>query len=63
MNILSSLLSFLREVKAEIRKITWPSRDDLIGTVTIVCMFTIAAAIVLSAMDAAFGTLIKRLIS
>ncbi len=60
---MNKILTFLNEVKAEIRKITWPSRDDLIGTVIIVCILTITFAALLGAMDAGFGALIKRLIS
>jgi preprotein translocase subunit SecE len=63
MSVILNLLNFFKEVRIEIRKITWPSRNDIIGTVTVVCLFTIFAAIVLSAMDAGFSFLIKRLIS
>jgi len=60
---MNKILTFLNEVKAEIRKITWPSREDLIGTVIVVCFLTIVFAILLGAMDFGFGALIKRLIN
>jgi preprotein translocase subunit SecE len=63
MSVILNLLNFLREIKTEIRKITWPSRDDIVGTVIVVCLFTLVAAILLSAMDAGFSSLIKQLIS
>lgn len=63
MSVILNLLNFFKEVKTEIHKITWPSRDDIVGTVIVVCLFTIFAAVLLSAMDAGFSSLIKRLIS
>ena len=59
---MNKILAFLNEVKAEIRKITWPNRDDLIGTVIIVCLLAIVFAMLLGAMDVGFGAFIKRLI-
>lgn len=63
MNVLLNLLNFFKEVKTEIHKITWPSRDDIAGTVIVVCLFTMFTAILLSVMDAGFSSLIRRLIS
>lgn len=57
------ILTFLNEVKAEIRKVTWPSREDLIGTVIVVCFLTIVFAALLGAMDLGFSALVKKLIS
>ena len=60
---MNKVFNFLTEVKAEIRKITWPGREDLIGTTIVVCFLTIVLASLLGGMDAAFGFLIKKLIS
>ena len=54
-------LKYLKEVKAELYKITWPSKDDLIGTTIIVCFLTVVFAVILGGMDAVFGSLIKKL--
>ena len=59
---MNKVLSFLNEVKAEIHKITWPGKDDLIGTIIVVCFLTVVFAIVLGGMDAGFGHLIKKLL-
>ena len=63
MNALRSALIFLNEVKAEIFKITWPSRDDIIGTVIIVCFLTLVFAALLGGMDFAFGLLIRKILA
>ena len=56
------ILDFFSEVKAEIYKITWPGREELIGTIIIVCLFTLAFSVILGAMDAGFSTLLKKII-
>lgn len=60
---MNKALAFLNEVKAEIFKITWPSKDELIGATIIVCFLTIVFAIILGSMDAVIGMLIRKLIS
>ncbi|MBD3273241.1 preprotein translocase subunit SecE [Candidatus Dependentiae bacterium] len=59
---MNKIFAFLNEVKAEIYKITWPGRDDLIGTIIIVCILTLVFAAILGAMDAGFSTLLRRII-
>jgi preprotein translocase subunit SecE len=54
---------FINEVRAEIKKITWPSRDELIGATIIVCILVLIFAAILGGMDALFTVLIKKIIS
>ena len=56
------ILDFFNEVKAEIYKITWPGREELIGTIIIVCILTLVFAVILGGMDAGFSTLLKKII-
>lgn len=63
MNALRSAITFLNEVKAEIFKITWPSKEDVIGTVIIVCFLTVIFAVLLGGMDFAFGLLIRKILA
>lgn len=62
MNWILKFLEYLKEVKAEIKKITWPSKDDLVGSTIVVCFLTVVFAIILGGMDAVFGFLIKRML-
>ena len=63
MNIANKTLRFLSEVKAEIYKITWPGRDELTGTIVIVCLLTLVFSAILGGMDVGFGLLLKKIIS
>ena len=62
-SVFGSLKSFLQEVRVEIKKTTWPSRDELIGSVSIVCILVAAFAVVLGGMDASFSYVIQKIIS
>jgi preprotein translocase subunit SecE len=59
---LEAAKQFLREVKTELKKVTWPSRKDtLSGTlVVLVAVFIIAAF--LGIVDLALSNLIKQLL-
>ena len=60
---MNKVLTFVNEVKAEIKKITWPSRDELVGSTIIVGILVVIFAIILGGMDAFFQILIKKIIS
>ena len=45
---------FLRESKAELKKVVWPSRDDVVSSVKVVIISTILIAIILGLLDFGF---------
>ena len=51
---MSKVGQFLRESKAELKKVVWPSRDDVVSSVKVVIISTIIVAIVLGLLDFAF---------
>jgi len=59
---MNKLFTFFNEVKGEVKKITWPGRDELVGSVIIVCILVVVFAVILGAMDTTFGFLVKKLI-
>jgi preprotein translocase SecE subunit len=59
---MSKMFTFLREVKAELEKVTWSKREDLIGSVIIVCILAVAFAAVIGVMDSVVSTAIRWLI-
>jgi len=58
----SRITSFSSEVVAEIKKTTWPSRDELTGSMAIVCIVVVIFAAVLGTMDSSFSYFIRQLI-
>jgi len=60
---MNKIFTFFNEVKGEVKKITWPGRDELVGSVMIVCILVIVFAAILGTMDTVFGALVKRIIN
>jgi preprotein translocase subunit SecE len=58
---MNKVLTFLNEVKAELKKVTWPTRDELVGSAIIVCFLVIVFALILGGMDAIFTAFVKHL--
>jgi len=61
-NILDRLKSFLREVRSELKKVSWPSRQDLYKTTLAVIISTVVFGIYLFSVDFVFAKGIKELI-
>ena len=51
---------FLKEVRAEMRKVTWPSRKEVYSTTLVVIITTVFFGAYLFVMDIIFSWLVKR---
>lgn len=52
---MAKVFGFFKECGAEFRKVTWPTRDDVVSSVKVVLVSTIVIAIVLGALDFLFS--------
>jgi preprotein translocase subunit SecE len=57
-----SAKQFLREVKTELKKVTWPSRKDTLSGTAIVLVTVFIIAIFLGVVDSGLSNLIKMLL-
>lgn len=48
----------LEEVVSELKKVTWPTRDDVVRSTTVVMICIIIASFILAGFDLVFGKLI-----
>lgn len=55
-------MQFLREVKVELGKVTWPSRKETVGTTAVVLVFVIIIAIYLGLADFVLSSLVQLII-
>jgi preprotein translocase subunit SecE len=55
------LSSFLREVRAELKKVTWPSRNEVYSTTIVVIFATIFFGFYLFFMDVVFSWIITKI--
>ncbi len=57
------ITKYFKEVRAEIRKVTWPSRAEVTRLSTIVMVVLVAASVVMALIDYAFSWLMRIIIS
>jgi preprotein translocase subunit SecE len=53
---------FLREVKTELKKVTWPSRKDTLSGTLVVLVAVFIIAIFLGIVDSGLSSLVKQLL-
>jgi preprotein translocase subunit SecE len=57
--IFGKTAQFLREVKVELKKVTWPSRKQTIGSTVVVIALVMIISIFLGAVDLGLSSLIR----
>lgn len=55
-------LRFLREVRTEIIKVTWPTRDELLSSTSIVIAISVAFSLFIGAFDVLFSFIIRQVL-
>jgi len=58
-NILTKTAQFLREVKVELKKVTWPSRKQTIGSTAVVIALVMIISLFLGVVDLGISNLIR----
>ncbi len=54
---------FIRQVRAETSKVYWPTRKETVATAIMVLILSVALSFFFFAVDAAFATAVKYLLS
>jgi preprotein translocase subunit SecE len=62
MQIIAKTKKFLQEVKAEFKKVSWSTKDELIGSTSIVIISVAALAIFIGICDFIFANVISVII-
>jgi preprotein translocase subunit SecE len=62
MGFVTRVREFVQEVLAEFRKVTWPSRQELLNSTTIVIVVTVVLAFFLGGVDIALARLVERIL-
>ena len=58
----NALVRYFRDTRAEIAKVTWPTREEGMRLTWVVSVVTVIAALVLFGIDALFSVIITMLI-
>jgi preprotein translocase subunit SecE len=62
MDWLRRAAEFVREVRIEFSKVTWPSRQELINSTVVVIVVTLVLAFFLGAVDVALARIVERIL-
>ncbi len=57
-NVFSRLALFIRQVVAELRKVIWPTRKELVAYTTVVVIFVLVMAGIIAGLDYVFTRLV-----
>jgi preprotein translocase subunit SecE len=60
--IWSSIVTFLNDVRIELKKVSFPTRQETIGSTTVVIVFCLVMSLYLSIVDAFLGWLVGKVI-
>jgi preprotein translocase subunit SecE len=62
MGVVTRLQEFVREVLAEFRKVTWPSRAELVNSTAVVIAVTVVLAFFLGGVDVVLARVVERIL-
>jgi len=62
MDLLRRAQEFIREVVAEFRKVTWPSRQELVNSTVVVITVTVVVAVFLGAVDIMLARIVEAIL-
>ena len=60
--MLTRIREFIQDVLVEFRKVTWPSRQELINSTTVVIVVTVVLAFFLGGVDIGLTKLVERIL-
>ncbi len=60
--IIDKSLQFLREVKIELKKVVWPSRNQTIGSTVVVILLVFVISLFLGLVDAGLNGIVKMVL-
>jgi preprotein translocase subunit SecE len=58
-NFLEKSIQFLREVKIELKKVTWPSRKQTVGSTVVVIILVMIISVFLGVVDIGLSSLVR----
>jgi preprotein translocase subunit SecE len=60
---MNKLIQYLKDVRAEMTKVSWPTRDEVVGATTLVVIVSIVVAIVIKVFDMALSQILGFLLN
>jgi preprotein translocase subunit SecE len=60
--VIKKILDYIRKVYTEMRKVTWPTRKELINSTIVVIVISGIVAIIIFIMDTIFSNILSMLL-
>ncbi len=61
--MIKKFLNYLQDVRVEMTKVTWPGREDLLASTTVVIIVSLAFAVYIFAVDRVLNVLLGFILS
>ena len=58
---MAKVVQFFKESKAELKKVVWPTKEDVISSIKVVIISTVVVAVILGLFDLGFTQLFRLL--
>lgn len=58
---MAKVFQFFKESKAELKKVVWPTKEDVISSIKVVIISTVVMAVILGTLDLGFSELFRLL--
>ncbi|MBI3629080.1 MAG: preprotein translocase subunit SecE [Candidatus Rokubacteria bacterium] len=62
MTFVTQIQEFSREVLAEFRRVTWPSRQEIVNSTAVVLVVTLVIAFFLGAVDIGLARVVEKIL-
>jgi len=62
MAVVRKTQKFVEDVQSEMKRVTWPDREQLRNATAVILVFVVILAIIIGAMDAVFSWLIRSIV-
>ncbi|MCQ2592884.1 MAG: preprotein translocase subunit SecE [Treponema sp.] len=56
---MAKVVQFFKESRAELKKVVWPSKEDVLSSIKVVLISTVIIAVVLGLLDMGFSQLFR----
>ncbi len=60
---MSKIVQFFKESKAELKKVVWPTKEDVLSSIKVVIISTVIVALVLGFLDLGFSSLFRLILN
>ncbi len=60
--ILKSTQKFTEDVQVEMRRVTWPDRDQIRNATFVILVFVLILAVIIGAMDSLFAGVVRLIV-